>query len=140
MSVLATSTDTGIQLEVVAHHGHAGQYIGTVADDRCSLDRSGDFSLLNKPGLTGTENKFSIGNINLTTTESLILYQLAKNSGQVVSHNTLAEVVWGDYYPGAVDALRVYVRHLREKIEEDPAQPSIILTKTGVGYMMKPEG
>jgi len=77
--------------------------------------------------------------INLTTTESLILYQLAKNSGQVVAHNTLAEIVWGDYYPGAVDALRVYVRHLREKIEENPAQPRIILTKTGVGYMMNPE-
>ena len=74
--------------------------------------------------------------INLTTTESLILYQLAKNAGQVVAHNTLAEVVWGDYYPGAVDALRVYVRHLREKIEKDPAQPAIILTKTGVGYKM----
>ena len=78
--------------------------------------------------------------INLTTTESLILYQLAKNAGQVISHNTLAEVVWGDYYPGAVDALRVYIRHLREKIEKDPAQPSVILTKTGVGYVMTKQG
>ena len=74
--------------------------------------------------------------IHLTTTESLILYQLAKNAGQVVPHNNLAEVVWGDYYPGSIDALRVYIRHLREKLEKDPGQPEIILTKTGIGYLM----
>ncbi len=74
--------------------------------------------------------------INLTTTESLILYQLAKNTGQVVPHNDLAEADWSDHYPGAIDALRVYIRHLREKIEKDPGQPEIILTKTGIGYLM----
>ncbi len=74
--------------------------------------------------------------INLTTIESLILYQLAKNAGQVVPHNDLAEAVWSDHYPGAIDALRVYIRHLREKIEKDPGQPEMIITKTGIGYLM----
>jgi two-component system KDP operon response regulator KdpE len=74
--------------------------------------------------------------IFLTTTESLILYQLAKNAGQVVSYSNLINAVWGDFYPDAVDALRVYIRHLREKIEKDPGQPQIITTKTGIGYLM----
>ena len=74
--------------------------------------------------------------INLTTTESLILYELAKNSGQVVSYNNLAAATWADFYPGAVDALRVYIHHLREKIENDPSQPEVIITKTGIGYLM----
>ena len=74
--------------------------------------------------------------IYLTTTESLILYQLAKNAGQVVTHSNLAEAAWGDAYPGAVDALRVYIRHLREKIEKDPSQPELIITRTVIGYIM----
>lgn len=78
--------------------------------------------------------------IMLTRTEGTILYQMMKNAGQVVSHTGLAEAVWGDDYPDAVDSLRVYIRRLREKIETDPDHPVLILTKTGIGYMLaKPE-
>jgi two-component system KDP operon response regulator KdpE len=72
----------------------------------------------------------------LTRTEGTILYQLMRNAGQVVTHTGLAEAVWGDDYPDAVDSLRVYIRRLREKIEETPDNPTMILTKTGVGYML----
>jgi two-component system KDP operon response regulator KdpE len=78
--------------------------------------------------------------VRLTRTEANILNKLMSNAGQVVMYSNIAESVWGEDYPDAVDSLRVYIRRLREKIEEDPDNPKIILTKTGVGYqMIKPD-
>jgi len=78
--------------------------------------------------------------IALTVTENHILSHLMKNAGHVVTHSSLAEAVWGDDYPGATDSLKVHIRRLREKIEADPSQPQLILTRTGVGYLLaKPE-
>ena len=78
--------------------------------------------------------------IGLTRTEGSILHHLMRNAGQVVTYSSLAESVWGEDYPDAVDSLRVYIRRLREKLEAEPSQPQIILTKTGVGYLLaKPD-
>ncbi len=78
--------------------------------------------------------------INLTSTEGSILHQLMKNFGRVVTRSNLAEAVWGEDYPDSADSLKVYIRRLREKIETDPSQPELILTKTGLGYLLvKPE-
>ena len=78
--------------------------------------------------------------IQLTRTEANILSKLMQNAGQVVIYSNIAEAVWGEDYPDAVDSLRVYIRRLREKIEKDPDKPQVILTKTGVGYLMtRPE-
>ncbi|MBN1643949.1 MAG: response regulator transcription factor, partial [Dehalococcoidales bacterium] len=78
--------------------------------------------------------------ISLTVTENHILGHLMKNAGRVVTHSNLAEAVWGDDYPGATDSLKVHIRRLREKIEQNPGKPRIILTKTGVGYFLaKPD-
>lgn len=74
--------------------------------------------------------------IALTTTESLILNHLMVNAGRVVTHSSLAEAVWGDDYPGSVDSLKVHIRRLREKIETDPSNPQLILTRTGIGYLL----
>jgi two-component system, OmpR family, response regulator VicR len=74
--------------------------------------------------------------INLTPTEGRILNHLRRNAGQVVTHSSLADAVWGEDYPGAVDSLKVYIRRLREKLESEPQQPQLILTKAGVGYLM----
>jgi len=73
--------------------------------------------------------------INLTVTETKILAHLMKNAGRVVTHSSLAGVVWGDDYPGAAESLRVHVRRLREKIEKDPGRPDLVITKPGVGYL-----
>lgn len=78
--------------------------------------------------------------VNLTATESQIIYQLMKNAGRVVTHAAVAEGVWGVDYPGAIDSLKVYIRRLREKIEEDPSHPKLILTKAGVGYSLVKQG
>ncbi len=77
--------------------------------------------------------------INLTPTEGRILHHLMRNAGQVVTHSSLADAVWGEDYPGAVDSLKVYIRRLREKLEVEPQSPQMILTKAGVGYtLVKP--
>lgn len=78
--------------------------------------------------------------IALTVTENRILGHLMQNAGHVVSHSSLAEVVWGSDYPGAADSLKVHIRRLREKMEPDPSHPQLILTRTGIGYLLaKPE-
>ena len=78
--------------------------------------------------------------INLTPTEGHILYHLMKNAGQVVTYSSLAELLWGEDYANAADSLKVYIRRLREKIEVDPSNPKLILTKAGAGYQLaKPE-
>jgi two-component system, OmpR family, response regulator VicR len=74
--------------------------------------------------------------ISLTRTEGSIFKCLMKNAGNVVTYSDLAEAVWGQDYPDATDGLRVYIRRLREKLEEDPNSPQIILNKSGIGYML----
>jgi two-component system response regulator VicR len=74
--------------------------------------------------------------IALTITESRLLAHLIKNAGHIVTHSSLAEAVWGNDYPGAADSLKVHIRRLREKVENDPSQPRLILTRTGVGYYL----
>lgn len=73
--------------------------------------------------------------INLTVTETRILSHLMRNTGHVVTHTSIAEAVWGDDYPGAADNLKVHIRRLREKIEENPSSPALIITKPGIGYL-----
>ena len=72
--------------------------------------------------------------VELTRTESIILAQLIRNCGQVVEHSKLAEIIWGEDYPGSVNALRVYIGRLRRKLETDVANPTFILSKAGQGY------
>jgi len=72
--------------------------------------------------------------INLTCLESDIFNTLVKNSPQVVPYNNLISSIWGDNYDNAILSLKVHIRHLREKIESDPGEPNMIMTKTGVGY------
>ncbi|MEE8471167.1 MAG: ATP-binding protein, partial [Dehalococcoidia bacterium] len=74
--------------------------------------------------------------ISLTVIEGRIMQCLMTNAGRVATYTRLAEAVWGDDYPGALDSLRVYIRRLREKLEEDPGKPALILTKPGVGYSL----
>ncbi len=78
--------------------------------------------------------------IELTRTESLILGQLIRNCGRVVEHAKLAEIIWGEDYPGSVNALRVYIGRLRRKLEADVSSPAFILSKAGQGYYVPTGG
>jgi DNA-binding response OmpR family regulator len=77
--------------------------------------------------------------IKLRSTENSILYELIRRSPNVVPYSVLTSAIWGDECEDAIDTLKVHIRHLREKIEEDSSHPRIILTKTGSGYyLVKP--
>jgi len=73
--------------------------------------------------------------VKLTPTEFELLWQLMLHAGRVLTHRTLLRAVWGPEYGEEADYLRVYVRQLRLKIEEQPSQPRYILTEPGVGYV-----
>jgi two-component system KDP operon response regulator KdpE len=72
--------------------------------------------------------------IRLSPREYDLLAQLVKGSGKVVTHRHLLTAVWGPAHEEDVQYLRVFVGQLRQKIEPDPASPSLILTEPGVGY------
>ena len=76
--------------------------------------------------------------VHLTPIEYRLLCVLLANSGKVMTQRHLLRDVWG---AGSVDSahyLRVYVGHLRQKLEDDPTQPQYLLTETGVGYRFQP--
>lgn len=74
--------------------------------------------------------------VDLTPTEFQLLRLLADNAGDVVDHSTLLSAVWGNDNRRDNDYLKVYVWHLRRKIEHDPRQPQLLLTEWGVGYRL----
>ena len=72
--------------------------------------------------------------VALTYVEFEILATLARNAGRVYNRMVLLERVWGDSSYRDPRTVDVHIRHLREKLETDPAQPELILTLRGVGY------
>lgn len=72
--------------------------------------------------------------VKLTATEYKLLAYLAGNAGRVLTHKSILTHVWGYAEGGQMEYLRVYIRQLRQKIEENPRNPQIILTESGIGY------
>lgn len=72
--------------------------------------------------------------LNLTAKEYQLLLYLVKNSNIILSKNSLIENIWGSDYEGYDNTLMVHIRHLREKIEDDPSKPEHIITYKGLGY------
>lgn len=75
--------------------------------------------------------------VHLTKTEFRLLAVLAKNLGKVLTHKQLLTEVWGPEYADELHYLRVYSQQIRSKIEDDPTQPKLLITETGVGYRLK---
>ncbi len=74
--------------------------------------------------------------ISLTAKEYSILEKLADNSGHIVTVGALCQVVCGDIWQGYESTLMTHIRHLREKIEEDPSNPRSLITVKGLGYKL----
>jgi two-component system KDP operon response regulator KdpE len=74
--------------------------------------------------------------VRLTPTEYNLLHELATHRNQILLHTQLLTAVWGAEYRDDLDYLRAYIRYLRQKIEADPANPKLIVTNQGVGYML----
>jgi len=75
--------------------------------------------------------------IDLTPTEFRLLAVLVQNAGKVVPHRALLTQVWGEEYANEIHYLKLYIRYLRQKIEESPSNPQYILTEWGVGYRFR---
>ena len=75
--------------------------------------------------------------VSLTPIEYKLLYHLVRNEGHVLRHETLLAQVWGHEYVHEIDYLRVYIRRLRRKLEEDHERPHHILTERGLGYRFR---
>lgn len=113
-------------------------------------------ALRRQPQLSGTETKVEFGDVSvdlaarrivkngtevhLTQREYRLLLTLLSHAGKVLTHRQLLREVWGPPYVEHGHYLRIYMGHLRHKLEDDPAQPRFFLTETGVGYRFLPEG
>jgi len=75
--------------------------------------------------------------VELTVKEFDVFELLSKNPGRVYSRDTLLNIVWGYEYQGDERTVDVHIRRLREKLEENPAEPEHIMTKWGVGYYIR---
>lgn len=74
------------------------------------------------------------GKVKLTPIEFRLLALLLENAGRILTHQQLLEKVWGWEYVDDLDYVRIYISHLRRKIEPEPTLPRYIITEPGVGY------
>jgi len=72
--------------------------------------------------------------MKLTPREFRLFALLMENAGRILTHKELLEKVWGWEYTDDLDYVRIYISHLRQKIEPDSALPRYIITEPGVGY------
>ena len=103
----------------------------TVAPDKIS---AGNVSLMISHRAAYKDGKEVI----LTMKEFDLMLFLMQHPGKVYSREQLLDLVWGYDYLGDTRTVDVHIRRLREKLEQKPAQPELILTKWGVGYYLNP--
>jgi DNA-binding response OmpR family regulator len=97
---------------------------GSFAGGRLALD------------FAGREVRMDGDLVHLTPTEYNLLHHLAQVPGKLVTHTDLLARLWGQEYADATDYLKVHVMHLRRKLGDDAANPSILLTERSVGYKL----
>ncbi|MDO8328869.1 MAG: two-component system response regulator KdpE [Fluviicoccus sp.] len=76
--------------------------------------------------------------VHLTQVEFRLLQMLATHPGKVLTYRQLLREVWGPQHVESNHYARIYMGHLRQKLEENPAQPRFFLTETGIGYRFMP--
>jgi two-component system, OmpR family, sensor histidine kinase KdpD len=74
--------------------------------------------------------------VHLTPKEYSVLAELAKYPGRVLSHGHLLRTAWGPAQENQIDYLRVAIRALRQKLEDMPAEPRLIINEPGIGYRL----
>jgi two-component system KDP operon response regulator KdpE len=106
----------------------------TRAAEEISVFRHGDLVVDLTAHVVTRANK----EIKLTATEYALLRLFVKNPGRVLTHRYILREIWGPKSEEHRQYLRVYVTHLRQKIEPDPAKPRLIKTESGIGYRFNP--
>ncbi len=74
--------------------------------------------------------------VHLTPKEFDLLVMLARHAGRVVTHRQILTEVWGPAHGTDTQYLRVFIGQLRQKLEDDPAMPKLVVTEPGIGYRM----
>ncbi len=74
--------------------------------------------------------------VHLTPKEYGVVAELARHPGRVITHEKLLAAVWASDYERHIEYLRVVVRNIRQKLEDDPARPAVIVNELGVGYRL----
>jgi two-component system KDP operon response regulator KdpE len=113
------------------------------AAQRRSLTETGEPVFKSGPlrvDLAARQVKLNGVEIKLTPTEYSLLRVLLQNAGKVVTHRQLLRTVWGEKAESQAQYLRVYVTHLRKKLEADTDAPTLIKTEVGIGYRLSSEG
>ncbi|MCU0463342.1 MAG: response regulator [Anaerolineae bacterium] len=77
--------------------------------------------------------------VKLTPTEYALLKLMAQHAGRVLTHQQILREVWGAEYLNETHYLRVYFAQLRQKLEDNPALPALLITEPGVGYRLRVE-
>jgi two-component system, OmpR family, KDP operon response regulator KdpE len=103
------------------------------SDDRSPLVRTGGLAvdLVSRSVLLNGKHVF------LTRKEYRLLHLLASHLGLVVMHNQLVRDIWGNSSPDNIQYLRMLIRKLRQKLEDDPARPKLLTSVSGVGYRLE---
>lgn len=78
--------------------------------------------------------------ISLTAKEFQLFEKLYENAGRIVTTGALCQTICGDYWQGYESTLATHIRHLREKIEENPSKPVALVTIKGIGYRLNIKG
>jgi two-component system KDP operon response regulator KdpE len=102
------------------------------------MQRQGETAILKLGNLEIDNVRYRVtragSEIKLTPKEFELLSFLARHSGKVLTHRQILTAVWGVAHAQDTQYLRVYVGHLRQKIEEHPEEPKVIITEPGIGY------
>jgi two-component system KDP operon response regulator KdpE len=97
-----------------------------------SIYRSGTLEVDLTARLVKVEDK----EVKLTATEYALLRLFVQHAGKVLTHHQILREVWGPTYIEQTHYLRVYIAHLREKLEAQPSRPTLLLTEPGIGYRL----
>lgn len=107
-------------------------------------ERNDDNGVIRIGGLVIDPLRFEVSlegaELDLTPKEFELLRFLARSPGRVLTRDFLLENIWGYEYVGDTRTVDVHIRHLRQKIESDPANPQYIETVRGIGYKFKEKG
>lgn len=149
--ILALSTRTNQEDRVRALDGGAEDVLGNPFDASELLARirvlfrpspAGDKSAIVDFGriqvdLVGRVVTNQGRDVRLTATEFDVLKLLISNNGKIVSHRQILREVWGQVRAKKINYLRIYMHRLRQKLEDNPHEPTFLLTASGLGYRLK---
>ncbi len=119
---------------------HARIRVALRPASRIDSEQSGEFSVGPIKVDFGLRQVFVCENkVHLTPLEYKLLALLIRNAGKVLTHRQILMDVWGPAYSNETHYLRVFMKQLRHKLEEDPARPKFFITEPGVGYRLQVE-